>query len=243
MADQVSRPVQILLAVTVVFAALWFVALRPKSGGGGSSAATPAAATPPATPPATTTSPGSSLPGGLGNAVKKANTTKAAGDAAAAAADANPSATAPTSPAEATSPARATGGTNTASVPTPAKPAAVRRDLVQDTRVPRALDKGRAVVLLFSNAAASDDRAVAREVAGVNRHGGRVVVVRAPVSQVSRYSIVTADIGILQSPTVVVVGPDRRARTFVGFTDRTEIDQAVGAILRAADRAKKHKRG
>jgi hypothetical protein len=84
---------------------------------------------------------------------------------------------------------------------------------------------------------------VAREVAAVSRHGGRVVVLRAPVSQVSRYSIVTADIGILQSPTVVVVGPDRQARTFVGYTDRTEIDQTVSSILRKADRAKKHKRG
>ncbi len=42
--DQVSRPVQILLAVTVLFAALWFLALKPKPSAGGESAAAPAPA-------------------------------------------------------------------------------------------------------------------------------------------------------------------------------------------------------
>jgi hypothetical protein len=58
--DQVSRPVQILLAVTLLFAVLWFVALRPKSSTGGESAATPA--TPAQTTPAPAADPATPAP-------------------------------------------------------------------------------------------------------------------------------------------------------------------------------------
>ena len=72
--SQVSRPVQIVLAVVVLFGALWFVALRPHSPSGSSA---PAPAPAPASPPASSAQPqGSSLPGGLGGlarAVDKAN--------------------------------------------------------------------------------------------------------------------------------------------------------------------------
>src|SRR5213083_2879255 len=67
--DQVSRPLQVVLVGALLFGAVWFVALRPKSGGG--SSARPAKhSAPTSTSPAT--GPGSSLPGGLGRAVTKA---------------------------------------------------------------------------------------------------------------------------------------------------------------------------
>jgi hypothetical protein len=80
--SEVSRPLQVVLVLALAFAALWFVALRPKHGGG--SPATPSPARQPAQPAAPKKS---SLPGGLGRAVDKANATKRQGDAAAAATD------------------------------------------------------------------------------------------------------------------------------------------------------------
>src|SRR4051794_6865811 len=79
MTDQVSRPVQILLAVTVLFAALWFVALRPKSGS--DSGSTSASA--PATTTTTTPSSGPTAPGaaGLGRAIDQAHRGVATSDA------------------------------------------------------------------------------------------------------------------------------------------------------------------
>src|SRR5687768_11327288 len=72
--DQVSRPMQVLLIGTLAFAALWFVALRPKAD-----------TTSPAAPAAGTQAPApakkSAIPGGLGDSVDKARATKAQGDA------------------------------------------------------------------------------------------------------------------------------------------------------------------
>src|SRR5438067_13787991 len=76
--SELSRPLQVVLVLTVGFLGLWFVALRPKHGGGGASATRPASAQPAPKK--------SSLPGGLGRAVDKANATKRQGDAEAAAA-------------------------------------------------------------------------------------------------------------------------------------------------------------
>jgi hypothetical protein len=66
---QVSRPFQVVLAAAVLFAVLWFFALRPKSDSGSSSAPP----SPPAAQPAAPRQPGSSLPGGLGRSVGKAD--------------------------------------------------------------------------------------------------------------------------------------------------------------------------
>jgi hypothetical protein len=86
--DQVSRPFQIVLVLVLGFGGLWFFALRPKTdGGGGAPAPAPAAQTPPAKSDAAPAKK-SPIPGGLGRAVDKANSTKAQGDAAAAKADA-----------------------------------------------------------------------------------------------------------------------------------------------------------
>ena len=86
--DQVSRPFQIVLVLVLGFGGLWFFALRPKTDdGGGAPAPAPAAQTPPARSDAAPVKK-SPIPGGLGRAVDKANSTKAQGDAAAAKADA-----------------------------------------------------------------------------------------------------------------------------------------------------------
>ena len=78
--DQVSRPLQITLLAALGFAALWFVALRPKDSGSGGSSSPPAVKAPPANR-------GGSLPGGLGKSVDKARTAQAQENAAAARSD------------------------------------------------------------------------------------------------------------------------------------------------------------
>jgi hypothetical protein len=82
--NKVSRPMQILLAGVLVFAALWFVALKPKDD-----AAEPVSAAP-VTPAATTPRPveagGAAAQSGAGKAVEAANNAAAGANAAAAAA-------------------------------------------------------------------------------------------------------------------------------------------------------------
>jgi hypothetical protein len=112
--SEVSRPLQVVLVLTAAFAGLWFVALRPKPGAG------TAPATQPATHPAQPAPKKSSLPGGLGRAVDKANATKRQGDAAAAASDS--AGAAPETPT--TSTPASSGSAPTPQTTVPATPAA-----------------------------------------------------------------------------------------------------------------------
>jgi hypothetical protein len=102
----------------------------------------------------------------------------------------------------------------------------------------RALDRKRAVVLLFWNKRGIDDRAVRRAVAQTARRDGRVVVESAAVADVGRYQAITRGANVLESPTVLVIGPTRKARAIVGFTTTAEVDQAVGDALAAAKSGK-----
>jgi hypothetical protein len=209
---QISRPIQVLLAVTVLFAAAWFLALRPKSDSG-EPASAPSTSRQAATP--------------FGRAVDRARTgadqatADAAGAANATADGAGPGSRGPV----------ATGGSSAASPTgtTGARPAAGAGALPR--RLARALDARRVVVLLFWNRAASDDRAVRAELRQVSRRGGRVVVAAAPLSQLARYGAITRGVQVLRSPTLVVVDRRRRATTLSGYTDAPEIDQTISDVL------------
>ena len=61
--------------------------------------------------------------------------------------------------------------------------------------------------------------------------GGKVLIVAAPVRQVSLYSASIRGIQVLQSPTILVIDRRHRARTLVGYTDSAEIGQAVDDAL------------
>ena len=226
--DQVSRPLQILLVAALLFGAVYMVALRPKSDGGGSST--------PAKPAAQATTspaqgPGGSIPGGLGRAVTKARGAAGQSDAAnqriQQASGGNsasaPAATAASGRAAPTSPAARSAQT--------ARHAATPKATSSSTAVSAAVAHGKVVVLLFWNRQASDDRSVRAELAHVSSHGGRALIVAAPVRQVSLFSSSIRGIQVLQSPTVVVVDRRHRARTLLGYTDRTEIGQAVDQAL------------
>jgi hypothetical protein len=117
---------------------------------------------------------------------------------------------------------------NTARSPKPAtRPAATPKATSSPAAVSTAMANGKVVVLLFWNQQASDDRRVRDELAHVSSHGGKALIVAAPVRQVSLFSTSIRGIQVLQSPTILVVDHRHQARTLVGYTDRAEIGQAV----------------
>ena len=224
--NQVSRPLQVLLVAVLLFGAVYMLALRPKTDSSSSTPAKPAKQT--TTSPAQ--GPGSSIPGGLGKAVTKARGAAAQSDAAnqrvqQATGGGSTSAAAP-------APAAASAARPAARSARPAQhPAARPKATPASAAVSAAMAKGKVVVLLFWNQQASDDRSVRAELAHVSSHNGRVLIVAAPVRQVSLFSDSIRGVQVLQSPTIVVIDRRHRARTLVGYTDRTEIGQAVDVAL------------
>lgn len=215
--QQLSRPYQIALGAMIVLAIAWFIVLKP--AGSESVAA----------PPPITSAPGK-LPGqqGLEGAVKKANgaaaTSKASAAATRRAADAASGITSSTSAGAAPPPSKAAaaGASTGAATPAiPAEPADFSAPVLRDVR------RGKVAVLLFFGPGGSDDAAVRRALLTVQRHAGRVTVRAVPIAKVARYAALTEGVDIAQSPTVLVVGSDRRARSLVGFVDTRSIDQLV----------------
>lgn len=93
-------------------------------------------------------------------------------------------------------------------------------------RAERALAQRKTVVLLFYGRGA-DDHGMRGELGKVSTRGGRAVVLSAPVTTVAQFGALTRGVKVLEAPTVVVVGPGRQGRALAGFSDSTEIDQAV----------------
>lgn len=226
---------QILLAVTLLFAALWFVALRPKSSAGGESASAPATAAQTTPVPASGAAPGTA---GLKGAIDKAHgaVATAYGDAARAEqSNADGSAAAATRAA----PSGGAGTSSAASPTTAAKPqtghgAALAHQPAaspQVRAVKSALRHHKAVAIAFVDPNTADARAVAQEVRHVSHFGGRAVTLAVPIAQLSDYDFITNKVEVTVAPTVVIVDPRRRATTIVGFTDRGEIEQRLADAL------------
>jgi hypothetical protein len=218
----VSRPLIGLLVATVAFFALWTVALKPGSSNS------------------------SSGPQGLGT-YQSAITAAYAAVATSNAASAAQGGVVPSAPASAPKPATAsasgakaatTSGTKSATVS-----AAARRSTVTTVRaataarhrldvLSRALAANKVVALLFFNPPATDDQAVKQELAAVPSHGGKVAKLAVPLSELTRYPVVTNQVPVGVSPTLVLIDPDQQASTIAGFADRFEISQRVSDALR-----------
>ena len=233
--DQVSPPMRIALLAVLAFAGLWFVALRPK---------------PPTTPPPAPT-PAPKTASGITGAPAKAKAAAAQADAAAKraegakaapaakptpAAKATPSSkpaakAAPVAPVAKADPATA-AATQTPAATAP-KPGAAPGDEPSPAlrRVLADLDAKRTVVLLFWDGRASDDLEVRRAVRGVDRHDGRVSVRIQDVDRVGEFEPITRGIPVVTSPTVLVIGRDRKARAVTGLTGRAELDELVDRAL------------
>jgi hypothetical protein len=221
--DHVSRPLIALLVGTVAFFALWLVALKPSSGGAGSQ-----------------------KPGVYVSAIAKAHQAVAVSAAASAAhggtvlPPARPAAagtTAPT-PAPATTSAHAPATTKHPATTIfktgtawrtqhPGGSAAARRA----SAVARAIRANKTLALLFYNAAGADDRAVRQELAAVPARRGRVLRLAVPLNELARYAVVTNQVRVNGSPTLVVIDGAHHATTIVGFADRFEITQLVADAL------------
>lgn len=213
--SQISPPIRIVLICAVAFMAAWMTVLKPK----------PVTAEPDGST-ATTTTQAPTAQSAAGQFAQRAEAAKATAESAAAkAAGEDTAAAAGTSAAtKAGTTAVTTGGATAAAKP--AKPAGL------PTRVRTALADDKVVVLLFWTPRAADDRAVHAELAKVDRHAGKVVVQAAPVARIARFQRITRGADVAQSPTVVVVGRDRKAETLVGYVDHVSVDQLVTDALR-----------
>jgi len=220
--DQVSKPYLVIVAVLVLFAGAWFTVLRPKE---------PAAEKPLPTAPGMT---------GLNNATKGANAAVAASgksadakDAAAGSAASEPvgASAKPSTPTEAS----AAPGTAKGAKPKPGDPAPVL-DGDPSRYVLADLDEDRTAVVLFYDKRGSDDRSVLRELKRIDRHDGQVTVHVARIGRVGEFQAITRGVKILTSPTVLVIGPDKKARTITGFTVTREIDQMVSDLSKFSGR-------
>jgi riboflavin biosynthesis pyrimidine reductase len=201
----VSRPLIALLVGTVAFFALWLVALKPSSS---------------------TSNGGSQGLGTYPSAIAKAHQAVATSNAASVA----HGGVVATSPAASTTVASGPGTAARASAPASTVrvlPATRHRlDIVS-----RALQANKVVALLLFNPAAADDKAVKQELAAVPNHGGKVVKLAAPLSELARYTVVTTQVPVNVSPTLVLIDSDQQATTIVGFADRFEITQRVSDAL------------
>lgn len=219
--QQLSRPYQIVLGVLVLFALAWFTVLKPSDASSAESAALP---------PTVPASPASAVPGasGLGRAVAKATAAKSTANAAAGAAAATD--------AGGTVPAGGATGATGRSAAKPAAAAAKASTPPADPSGPilRDVARGKVAVLLFFSPQATDDRAVRRALRRADRHGGRVVVRTASISQVADYTAITEGVKVEQAPSLLVIGHGGRTRTLVGFTDTSSIDQLVEDVGGAA---------
>ena len=230
--DQVSRPVLIALVAAVALVGVRFTIMRPKAD-----------TSPPAPTPAAATAPGQT---GLQTAIDKANNAVGTNNGAvkrheqaADAASSGDTATATPSKAKATATAKAKPPVAPVKA---AKPAAALPKLDEGDRsgpILRDLAEGKVVVALFFNPHGADDNAALRAVRSANRRHGRVVVHSIPIEDVGNYNALTTDVQVLEAPTILVIGPDHKARTIVGYTEVKEIDQTV---FDAFGLGKKHKK-
>ena len=240
--DRVSRPLLALLLGTIVFFALWMIALKPSSsdtgGSGGSGAglgrynsaiqaahnavatanatsaasAAQGAASSGATPTKPATAAQPAAPASRPAASTDASRAEAAGRRAAAAAAAR------TAAARTASARRARSGASSLVRATPAR---------REKAVIRALRAHRVVVMLFFNPAGADDRLLRAELSSVPTRHGRVLALAAPLSELSRYPAITQQVAISGSPMLVIVNHHGSAFTLVGFQDRFAIAQWV----------------
>jgi len=222
--SQISPPIRIVLIAVVGLLAAWMLFLRPKTE------PTPAPTPAPATAPGVT---------GLSKAVDKAKDASAASDKAnekvqkatgddAAKADAGKSGSA-----KETAPQFVTGRE------LPLEPLTAEQTKDLPKVIVKALDQRKVFVVgVFDTKEkrwarmARDDRAVRRELAKTNRYKGEVVATSSTLGKLSSLNAVIGDLGVTQTPSVVVVDRNRKAVVLTGFVDRNTINQAIADARR-----------
>ncbi|MDA0172886.1 hypothetical protein OJ998_27540 [Solirubrobacter taibaiensis] len=147
----------------------------------------------------------------------------------------------PVQPANATQPVTtaSTAATPAASEPTentPVADVAVPADVL--AKLPKgvsgALKQHKTIVLgVFSDDAsevrpmADDDRYVRNALKKTNRYDGEVYAKNISLSQLSAYGPLVNDLGVNQSPAVVVIDRNLKGTVLTGYVDRIAINQAI----------------
>jgi len=231
---RLPKPLLGLLLGTIVFFAIWMVALKPKSSAGGGSQGGVGqyqSAIDKAHQAVTTSNQANAK---LGAPTATAPAPKPETPATAAPATAAKTATAAKAATSAkTAPAAKTTTKAAAKKATTAKPNAdiTLSPAVGVQTIQSAIRSGKVVAVLFYNDAAADDRAVKNELAAVPTHHGKVVKLAVPVSQLTQYSIVTQQIPVVTAPTLVLIDASRQATTITGYADPVEIGQRIDDAL------------
>ena len=101
----------------------------------------------------------------------------------------------------------------------------------RQSTIKTALNKHRVVAILFFNPAAADDRAVKHELDAIPARGGKVVKLAVPLSELSRYPVITNQVQVTESPTLVLIDGQRKADMLTGFLDQLELSQRVSDAL------------
>jgi hypothetical protein len=210
------RPLIGLLVASVAFFAVWTVALKPsKSGGPVSSSSSPSAAASQPKPAASQPKPAAPA-----HADAKATVSHAATAHAATASHASASVSA--------SAAKAKPVAKPA-----AKPAAKHTVTPQQRQsaIENALNKHRVLAILFFNPAAADDQAVKHELDAIPARGGKVVKLAVPLSELTRYPVITNQVQVTESPTLVLIDGKHKADMLTGYLDQLELSQRVSDAL------------
>jgi hypothetical protein len=219
------KPLIGLLLGTVAFFAVWMVALKPSSSSSGGS------------------------PNGVGQyqsainqahqavtTSNQANAKLGAPTATTTAPAAKPATTTKTS-AKAAPAAKASARSGAASASASASAAASAAAGVQT--VENAVRAGKVVAVLFYNGAAADDKAMKTELAAIPTHKGQVVKLAVPVSQLTQFSLITTQVPVDTSPTLVLIDRARQATSLIGYADGVEIAQRIDDALAATPAAAK----
>jgi hypothetical protein len=218
--SQISPPIRIVLVAAIGLIAAWMLFLRPKTE------ANPAPTPAPATAPGVT---------GLGNAVDKAKDAASAQEKRDAKVQ---KATGEDDKGSAKAGKNESKGESTTALVSgrvlPLEPLSSEQTKGLPRGIVRALDNRRVFVVgIFDSKQkrwsqmASDDRRVRRELSKVNRYDGKVVVAQSSLGKLTKLSAIVGDLGVSQTPSVVVVDRNRKAVVLTGFVERHAINQVV----------------
>ena len=131
----------------------------------------------------------------------------------------SPSADTPLAPAQQNAPQRSSAA------PSPDKGEAGGRGL--PSRVAKALEAKKTVVVLFWSKGGIEDRSVKSSVDRLPRRGGKTAAFTDKVSNLSRYTRITAAASVNQTPSLIIVNPKGQAEVLNGYYDFQTIRQFV----------------
>lgn len=100
------------------------------------------------------------------------------------------------------------------------------------TRVAKALDAKKTVVILFWNKNAVEDRSLKGSVDRLSRRNGRVAKFTDSVKNLSRYTRITTAATVTQTPALVIVNKRGQAEVLNGYYDFQTVNQFVSNASR-----------